>query len=134
MNALVSSKTLSAPPNPASPSARIGTNQSVSIVTFAPGDLIGSAQGGVDATHERRGRVGRIQRLIGIDLARQVGVGRHLPAGEVDRSQARLDHLHRLAAGEGAEGVDVVTLTDHPPQLLGHRLASVCSSGTSPAG
>ena len=37
----------------------------------------------------------------------QVGVGRDLPAREVDGLQAGLDHLHGLVAGQRAERVDV---------------------------
>jgi len=36
-------------------------------------------------------------------LAGEVGVGRHLPAGEIDRLEPGLHHLHRLIAGIGAE-------------------------------
>src|SRR5262249_55057225 len=44
-----------------------------------------------------------IEALVGIDLAGEIGVGRHLPAREVDRLEAGADHLHRLIAGERAE-------------------------------
>ena len=47
----------------------------------------------------------RIQRLVGIHFAAGVGVAGHLPAGQIDRLQAGLDLLHRLIAGQRAQGV-----------------------------
>src|SRR5262249_18582785 len=49
----------------------------------------------------------------------QVGVGRDLPAGEVDRGQPGPDLLHRLVAGHRAERVHIVPLVQQPPQSLG---------------
>ncbi len=48
-----------------------------------------------------------------------VGVGGHLPAGEVDRLESGPHLLDRLAAGERAEGVDVVLLVELSPPPLG---------------
>ena len=66
-------------------------------------DLVGAAQRLVDPPHDVRHGIDRIQRLVRIHLARGIGVGRDLPAGQVDRLQTRLDLLHRLVAGERAE-------------------------------
>jgi hypothetical protein len=83
-----------------------------------PLDLLGPQQRVVDPADQRRDAVGRVQALVGVDLLGQVGVGRDLPAGQVDGLQAGLDHLHRLAAGERAERRQVVPLGEQRPQPL----------------
>jgi hypothetical protein len=82
-------------------------------------DLVGAQEGAVDALHEGRGAVRRIEALVRVGLAGEVRVGRDLPAGEVDRLQAGLHHLHGLRAGERAEGGDVLLLVHELPQTLG---------------
>ena len=47
--------------------------------------------------------VGRIERLVGIHGAGGVGVGRRLPAGQIDGVEPGADHLHRLVAGHRAQ-------------------------------
>jgi hypothetical protein len=79
-----------------------------------------------------RHRVDRIQRLVRIHLARDVGVRRDLPARQVDRLEAGLDLLHRLVAGQRAERVDEGLFVDQLPELLGAAPASVCSIGNDP--
>ena len=82
----------------------------------------------VDALDHRRHRVDRVQRLVRIHLAGDVGVAGDLPAGQVDRLQAGLDLLHRLVAGQRAERVDerlVVAARFH--SFSAPRRASVCS-------
>ena len=81
--------------------------------------LVGAQQGVVDTLDHQWHRVRRIQRLVRIHLAGDVGVGRDLPAAEVDRLQAGLDLLHRLIAGEGTERVDEVFLVQRLPQSFG---------------
>ncbi len=76
------------------------------LLAFHPLNLIGSGEGVVDALDHAGHRVGRIQRLVGIHLASQVGITRHLPARQVDGLQAGLDLLHGLVASQGAQGVD----------------------------
>ena len=76
------------------------------VVAFGVVELVGAQQRVVDALDHLRHRVGRIQRLVRIHLAGDVGVGGDLPAGQVDRVQAGLDLLHGLVAGERAERVD----------------------------
>ena len=83
------SKQFSGPPKPASASATIGANQS----RFAPPsqmlDLVGALQRAVDPPRQLRPGIGRIERLVGIHGAGGVGVGRDLPAGEIDRLRGR---------------------------------------------
>ena len=43
-------------------------------VGLAPLDLVGTTQGVVDAGHNRQDGVGGVQRLVGVDLAGEVGV------------------------------------------------------------
>ena len=52
-------------------------------------DLVGAQQRVVDPADERRHAVGRVEALVGVGLAGEVRVRRDLPAGEVDRLQAR---------------------------------------------
>ena len=82
-------------------------------------DLVGAQERLVQPAHERRGAVRRVQALIRVGLARQVRVRGDLPAGEVDRLEPRLDHLHRLAAGHRAERCHVGLLVQELPQALG---------------
>ena len=82
-------------------------------------DLVGARERAVDPLDHGRHRVDRVQRLVGIHLARHVGVRRDLPAGQVDRFQARLHLLHRLVAAHRAQRVDEGLLAEEPPQLLG---------------
>ena len=79
-------------------------------------DLVGALQSAVDLLGQLGTRVRRIERLVGIHGAGGVGVGRSLPAGQIDRLQARADHLHRLIAGDGAERADRLVLLQKLPQ------------------
>jgi hypothetical protein len=69
-------------------------------------DLVSAQQGVVQAPDERGRRVGRIQALVGVRVPGQVGVGGDLPAGQVDRLQAGLNHLHGLSARHRAQRRD----------------------------
>ena len=51
------------------------------IYSLGPLDLVGSLEGVVDTTHQLGTAVDGVQRLIGVDLTRRVGVARHLPPG-----------------------------------------------------
>ncbi len=82
------------------------------------GDLVGAQQRVVDAAHDGRHRVGRVEALVRVGLPGEVGVGRHLPAGQVDRLQAGPHHLDGLVAGQRAERVDVVLLVQQRPEPL----------------
>jgi hypothetical protein len=115
--AFISSKAFSTPPKPASASATIGCSQSMSSPSAW---WIWSARSSVLLMRAPpRHRVDRIQRLVRIHLAGGVGVGRDLPAGEIDRLEAGLDLLHRLVAGQRAERVDEGLGVQVAPELLG---------------
>ena len=85
-------------------------------------DLIGTLQRAVDAAAEFGTGIGRIEALVGIHRARGIGVGRNLPAREIDRRQARARLLHRLVAGHGTEGVHIRHGVERFPQTVGRPL------------
>jgi hypothetical protein len=98
----MSSKALSGPPNPASASAMIGALERL-----------------VDPLHHRGNRVRGIEALIGIDLTRQIGIRRHLPAREINGLQTRAHHLHRLIARERAKAGDIrASVQEFPERVL----------------
>ena len=82
-------------------------------------DLAGAQQRVVQPADECGRAVGRVEALVGIRLPGEVCVCGDLPAGEVDRFQAGLRHLHRLAAGEGAESGDVLITLEELPEPFG---------------
>jgi hypothetical protein len=86
---------------------------------FRPFDPVGAQQRVVQPAHHRGHAVRRIEALVGIDVAGEVAVRRDLPAGEVDRLQPRLRHLHRLPARERAQRGNIVFLGEELPELLG---------------
>ena len=88
------------------------------LPSFAVIDLVGALQRLVDPLHDRRNRVRRIERLVGVHVTGKVGVGGDLPAAEVDGLQAGADLLNGLIAGEGAEGGDVRLSLQKVPQPL----------------
>ena len=78
---------------------------------------------------DERGRAVRgIEALVGVRVPGEVRVRSDLPAGQVDRLQARLDHLHRLRAGQRAERGDVLLGVEELPERSAPRRASVCST------
>lgn len=82
-------------------------------------DLVCTRQRPVEPLDQRRDRVRRVQRLVGVHLPRGVGVGGDLPARAVDRLEPRLDALHGLAARERAEGRHERLVAHELPELLG---------------
>jgi len=86
---------------------------------FAPLDLVGAKERVVQATHERRNRVARIEALVGVRLAGEVRVGGHLPAAQIDGLEPGAHHLHRLRAGHCAERPDERSGAQQVPQPLG---------------
>src|SRR5699024_3605111 len=88
------------------------------VITLGPGDLVGAQERVVDPTHHGRNRVGRVEALVRVGVAGKVGVGGHLPAGEVDRLQPGADLLDRLVTGERTERVDVVLVVEQVPEAL----------------
>ena len=117
--ALVSSKTFRWPPKPASMSATIGTSQSISSLPSAWSIWSARSSAPLIAAHHLGDAVDRVQALVGVHLAREVGVGGDLPAAEVDRLEAGADLLHGLVAGAGAERGDVRAVVQEVPELLG---------------
>ncbi len=93
------------------------------VVALGPVDLVGASQGVDDPPYQGRSGVRRVEALVGVHLVGQVGVARHLPAGQVDRLEPGFDHLHRLPSAHGAEGVDVVAGSEQLPQPLRHQSA-----------
>ena len=85
-------------------------------------DLIGALQGAVDAAAQFRRGVGRVQRLVGVHGAGRIGVGRDLPARQIDGLQTRADHLHSLVAGHGAQRIDKGLVVQQLPQAVGPAL------------
>ena len=83
------------------------------------GDLVGAQQRVVDAAHDLRHRVGRVQALVGVGVAGQVGVTGDLPTGQVDGLQAGADLLDGLVAGQRAKRVDVLHVVQLLPEHLG---------------
>jgi hypothetical protein len=82
-------------------------------------DFVGATEGVVDALDDLRYRIDRIQRLVGVHRGVGVVVGGDLPARQIDRLDAGLDLLHRLAAGQRTEAVDVGLVIDQIPELFG---------------
>ena len=69
----------------------------------------------------------RIERLVGIHLSGIVRVGRHLPAGKVDRLEPGLHLLQGLVAGERPERAHERAFVQQRPQALGTKPRKVYS-------
>ena len=69
-------------------------------------DLVGALQSLIDPFYHSRHAVCRIKTLIGIHLAGEICIGRHLPSAKINRFESRPDLLKRLVPGERAESVD----------------------------
>jgi hypothetical protein len=83
-------------------------------------DLVGAQERIVDPLDDVGYRVGRVQRLIGVHRAGEVGVRGDLPSGDVDGAQAGAGLLDCLVAGERAERArGVVAVVEQGPQTLG---------------
>ena len=89
---------------------------------FAHFNLIGPAQGCIDFLGQFRRGIGRVKRLIRIHRARRVGVRSDLPTRQIDRFEARADHLHRLIARQCTKRVNVRFGFQQIPQLGGTML------------
>ena len=94
----------------------------ITVLPIGPGDLIGPHERVVDPPHHGRHRVDGIEALVGIGVTRQVGIGRNLPARQVDRLQPGFHLLHGLLTSERAERSNVRSLAEQPPQSLGSML------------
>ncbi len=110
---------------PAEAGLRVGNDRREPVAlgaAFRMLDLIGADERLVDATAQVGRRIGRVEALVGIDLAGRIGVGRDLPSREIDGLQAGADHLHRLVAGHGAEARHVGFRLQQLPQPVGAAL------------
>ena len=96
-------------------------------------DLVGAQQRVVDPLDERGGAVRRVEALVRVRVPGEVRVGRDLPAGEVDRLQPGLHHLHGLRAGERAERGDVGLLVQELPEPLGTEARERVLDAEAPA-
>jgi len=65
-------------------------------------ELIGSHQSVVDFSHYIRDTICRVQTLVGIGLTGVVGIGRDLPAAQINGFESCLDLLNGLIAGKRA--------------------------------
>ena len=88
-------------------------------VTLDLGDLVGAQQRVVDPADHLRHRVGRVQALVGVGVAGQVGVAGDLPARQVDGLEAGADLLDGHVAGQRAQRVDELQVVQLLPQHLG---------------
>ena len=89
------------------------------VLAFLVPDLVGAQQSVVDAAAELGDGIGRVEALIGIDLAGGVGVAGDLPAADVDGVESGLDHLNGLVAGHCAQSLDVGAGLHEFPKALG---------------
>src|SRR5829696_8010297 len=85
-------------------------------------DLVGPLQRLVDPPDHVRHAVCWVQTLIRIHVPGQVGISRHLPPGEVDRLQPRLDLLHGLIARQSPQSPHERTLVHQGPEPLSAHL------------
>jgi hypothetical protein len=79
-------------------------------------DLVGAQQRVVQPAHDGRDAVGGVEALVGVRRAGEVRVGGDLPAGEVDRVEARPDGLDGLPAGEAAERARGLLAPEQAPE------------------
>ena len=101
---------------------------------FAVLDLVGALQRAVDSLGQLGTRVRRIERLVGIHGAGGVGVGRSLPAGQIDRLQARADHLHRLVAALRRRARGPARLAAEAPTAETRRAGRACARSAASRG
>lgn len=80
-------------------------------------DLVGASERRVDPPRKLRPGIGGVERLVGIHLPRRVGVGRDLPARQIDRLQPGAHHLHRLIARQCTQCMDIILALQQLPQL-----------------
>ena len=96
-------------------------------------DLVSPQQRIVDSFHHRRNAVGWIQTLVGIHLARQIGIRCHLPSAKLDGFQARLNLLDRLVPSECSKRRHIIFFLEQFPEAFGaQRQAKVYSIFTVP--
>jgi hypothetical protein len=88
------------------------------VIPFRMRDLIRAGKRIVDALDERGRAAGGVEALIRIGLPGEVRVRGDLPAREIDRLQASLDHLHGLTARERAQRRYPLVIREQSPKAL----------------
>ena len=91
------------------------------------GDLVGTQQRVVDPADHLRHRVGRVEALVGVGVAGQVGVTGDLPARQVDGLQAGAHLLHGHVAGQRAQRVDELQVVQLAPTAPRRRDGPGCA-------
>ena len=129
INDFISSKTLSAPPKPASASATIGKYQWLpralrATLSGRPSERV------IDPCDQGRNAIDRVEALIRIHFARNVCIGGNLPAAAVKCfNPARAACTAWLPVSAPSA---VAVGPEHLPQPLRPHAASVCSTTTLP--
>ena len=96
-----------------------GRHPVVVVLPTHVSDLVGALQGLVDAPHQLRHAIHRVQALIRISFAGAVVVARHLPAAHVDGLEPGLHHLDRLVACDRAQRAYERVGVEQRPQPFG---------------
>ena len=86
------------------------------IVPLRMMNLVRACQGLINASHYVGNTIGGIETLVGIHLARVVGIGRDLPAADVNRRQSGSHLLDRLVARHRAQRRNVRLGVQEAPQ------------------
>ena len=81
-------------------------------------DLVGAAEGVVDAFDHLRNRVNRVKRLVRVHRSRVIVVGGHLPTRQVNRLDARFDLLHGLSTGQCAQAIHIGLGVHQAPEFF----------------
>ncbi len=88
------------------------------VAALGVGNLVGALQRLVDLADDFGDAVGGVEALVGVHLAGEVRVRRHLPAAEVDGLESGLDLLHGLVASQCAQRGDEGFGVQQLPQPL----------------
>ncbi len=84
-------------------------------------DFVGTLERVIDSANHRRYRIDRIKRLIRIHRISDVGIGSHLPAGQVNGFGACLNLLYRLSTRQRAERWQEIIRIQSTPKFLGSQ-------------
>ncbi len=106
---------------PAEPGLGIGDDRHEPVAlcpAFADLDLVGALEGAIDPPRQLGPGIGGIERLVGVHRAGGVGVGRDLPAREVDCVEPGADLLHCLVASHSTKGPHWFVALQHLPQPI----------------
>ena len=95
--------------------------------------LIRSLQSLVDSPHHAGHAVGRIQALVRIHFSAEVGIGRHLPAADVNCLQTGVHLLDGLVAGHRAQSCNVGLGAQQIPKIFSAHLRKGVLDADRPA-